>query len=270
MTYTLGTLRRLGLENEFRELVKRYIPKTTNDQEAARYIEAVIAVAEKEGLVGTAMMRQMAHMRINQAVEPGLYGEIIKLHKRAAEGMRKKADQEEEHGSVGDTTEDVEEAVEAPESEEAEEAEEAEDEDERDGEEEDSGGPEEEERGEAAEEEGDEGEVGKYEFEGISYRAAPHPLKPKALAKYGDDFLFPVPPERLWTYKTALYKSFLALAAEPRTLKKHFRSCSRRGVTKAQFDKAMKFWEKEGKKIGWMLVEINSDEVQLQPMKPIA
>jgi len=267
MTYTLGTLRKLGLEPEFAALVRRYIPKTVNDQEAARYVEAVLKVAEKDGLVGTAMMRQMAHMRINRAVDPGLYADIIKLHKRAAEMMRKK----EGDVDLGSPPEDAEETGESPEAEKAKKTESPEVSSEEVGEENGGAGPEEEggEESEAEEEPEVVPGVEERDFEGVKYLSAPHPMKPKSIKKYGEDFLFPVPPERLWRYKTALYKTFIILVQEPRTQDKHFKRCSRKGVTRAQFDTSWKTWQKEGKKIGWMLIEVEPEKFQLQPSKPI-
>jgi len=276
MTYTLGTLRRLGLDKEFTSLLWRYVPKTANDQEAKAHVRGAIEIAEKVGIVGAEMMRQLAKMRLARVVDPGLYAEIIKLHKRAAEMIRERSRTEEEKADVdlGDQAEDAEEAGESSEAPEAEAAEgpKAQGVEEGDG----NGEEGDEEEGDEEDEAEEESEVEEpmkgveeRKFEDIKYLTAPHPLKPKAIEQYADDFLFPVPPERLWRYKTALYKSFAVLAKTSRTKDKHFRACSRKGVSKAQFDTAWRTWERDGKRVGWQLVEGKPGEFQLQPMRPI-
>jgi len=268
MTITLKELKKAGLEPDFIRMVRRYIPKTVDDSEARRYVKAVLQVAADRGLVGADMMRQMAHMKVNRALLPGLYSEIINYKKRAqailsgekvkdddlpdtpkAAKAAKKAKAKKEADDAGDAS--------GAASEEAEEEEEVADDE-----------------VEASEEEGAEAEAGEeagdvYDFEGFEYRSAPHPRPSKALLKFGDDGLWPVPPERLWRYKTARYKTFAILTGDPRTRDQHRKKCSRKGVTKPQFDAAWKAWEKEGKKTGWMLVEVEKGKHQLQPQEPI-
>ena len=264
---TMRDLKKSGLHVEFRKAVKGFIPRQVEDSEARRYVQAIMAIAESSGLVGPPMMRQVAQMKVNRAVDPGLYQKIIEFKRRADDILSKKK-------SAGATDAK---AQAAPSDEESDEAETTVSGDvgESGGEPEDAEGSDDADNADETEEAEASasvatkevaGRLKKMTYEGVTFFTGEHPEKPAALKKYG--YLWPVPPGKLWRYKTAKFKTFVILAGAARTEGAHYKIAKRDGMTMPQWVKYWKQWVEGGPEIGWLLEETEKGVFLLRPMTP--